>query len=132
MFDKIDVLAMATKKMDWLAERQEVLAENIANSDTPKYTPRDLKPLDFKSVLQETGQPAVLPVATNPRHIVPQMTDPNVVQTEKKAYESSPDGNAVVLEEQMSKVGEDRAAYEVASTLFQKQVSLLKLVTIEH
>ena len=132
MFDKLTVMSMATKAMDWIAQRQEVLSENIANADTPGFTPKDLKPLDFKSVLKDTQAPSVLPVTTDPRHIVPKLVDPNTVLTEKKSFETTPDGNGVVLEEQMAKVGDGNASYQQVSALFQKQVALLKLVTIEH
>ncbi|MBI5164675.1 MAG: flagellar basal body rod protein FlgB [Magnetospirillum sp.] len=126
MFEKLTLLAMARKKMDWLAQRQEVVAGNIANANTPKFIPKDLKALDFKSVLAETN-PAVRPVATNAAHIVPEMQDPNTVLSQKKTYESSPDGNAVVLEEQMAKLGEAKSAYDTAANLFQKQVRMLRL-----
>jgi len=133
MFDKLTVMSMATKAMDWIAQRQEVLSENIANADTPGYTPKDLKALDFKSVLKDTAAPTVLPVATDPRHIVPNtLVDPNTVLTQKKTFETTPDGNGVVLEEQMAKVGDGNASYQQVSALFQKQVALMKLVTIEH
>ena len=131
MFDKLTVMSMATKTMDWIAQRQEVLSENIANADTPGYTPRDLKPLDFKTVLKDTAAPTVQPVATDPRHIVPALQDPNTVMLQKKSFETTPDGNGVVLEEQMAKVGDGNAAYQQVAALLQKQVALLKLVTIE-
>ena len=46
--DKIAVFRMTTDKMSWLAERQRVLSQNIANSDTPEYRPRDLQKVDFR------------------------------------------------------------------------------------
>jgi flagellar basal-body rod protein FlgB len=127
MFDNLTVLSMAKKSMGWIAQRQEVVAENIANANTPAYLPKDLKPLDFKQMVHESGKPPVLPVSTNSMHIVPQLQDPNTIETTKKTYESSPDGNAVVLEEQMAKLGDAKSAYEMAAGLFQKQISLLKL-----
>ena len=127
MYENLTVLGMARKAMDWVAQRQEVLSENIANSDTPGYIPSDLKDLDFKNVLHTVNQPAVLPTQTDPKHIVPKLQDPNVIQTVKKDYESSPDGNAVVLEEQMDKVGSSKAMYEQVTALFQKNVSLLRM-----
>jgi len=126
MYENLTVLGMARKAMDWVAQRQQVLSENIANSDSPGYVPSDLKELDFKSVLHTTAQPAVLPVQTDPHHIVPKLMDPNTVVSQKKAYESSPDGNAVVLEEQMDKMGESKATYEQVTALFQKNVALLR------
>jgi len=40
------------QKMHWLSTRQSVLAENVANADTPAYTPRDLKPFTGASSTQ--------------------------------------------------------------------------------
>ncbi len=126
MYENLTVLGMARKAMDWVAQRQEVLSENIANINSPGYLPSDLKDLDFKNVLHTVAQPAVLPTQTDARHIVPKLQDPNVVQTIKKDYESSPDGNAVVLEEQMEKLGTSKAMYDQVTALFQKNVSLLR------
>ena len=41
------IFSMLRTRMQWHQERQRVLAENVANADTPKFRPRDLKPLDF-------------------------------------------------------------------------------------
>ena len=49
----LGVFKLLNKKMDWLNQRQEVVAENIANVDTPKYKPSDLKTFTFKSALGE-------------------------------------------------------------------------------
>ena len=126
MYEDLTLIGMARKAMDWVAQRQEVLSENIANADTPHYLPSDLKELNFDSVLKKVGQPTITPVTTDPHHIVPKLVDPNVVVVERKAYESSPDGNAVVLEEQMSKIGDSKGMYDQVTALFQKNVSLLR------
>ena len=82
-----------------------MLAENIANANTPKFVPSDLKPFDFKSVLNDSN-PTVQVKVTSPMHVQPVMTDPQTVIKDRKDFESSADGNAVILEEQMAKVGE--------------------------
>src|SRR5712671_7940240 len=38
----LPVLSALRTKMQWHQERQRVLAENISNSDTPNFRPRDL------------------------------------------------------------------------------------------
>lgn len=126
MYDKLTLVNLAQSRMDWVARRQEVLSENIANANTPKYIPQDLKPYNFKEVLSQSV-PMVTLKATNASHIVPQYRDDQRVVDSKKTFESSPDGNAVVLEEQMAKVGEANTAYEMASSLFQRQFKLIKL-----
>lgn len=125
MYDKLTLVTLAQSRMDWVARRQEVLSENIANANTPKYIPQDLKAYNFKDVLSQSV-PAVQVKATNAAHIVPEYRDGTRAVDSKKTFESSPDGNAVVLEEQMAKVGEAKTAYEVAANLFQRQFKLLK------
>lgn len=125
MFDKLTLVSLTKGRMDWVAKRQEVLAENIANANTPKYMPRDLKEWNFKDVLGQSMQPVGLK-ATNARHITPQLDDPTKVITTKKTFESSADGNAVVIEEQMAKMGQAKSSYELAAGLFEKQFKLLR------
>lgn len=125
MYDKLSVVALAKGRMDWVARRQEVLAENVVNANTPKYIPSDIKPFDFKAALEQT-QPSVQVTATNARHIQPATVDPQRVQAQKKSFESSPDGNAVVLDEQLAKLGEAKTAYDTAASLFQKQFKMLR------
>jgi flagellar basal-body rod protein FlgB len=125
MYDKLTLVNLAQSRMDWIARRQEVLSENIANANTPKYIPKDLKPYNFKDVLDQSV-PSVKLRATNAAHVVPEFRDEQQAVDTKKVFESSPDGNAVVLEEQMAKVGEAKTAYEVAAGLFQRQFKMLK------
>ncbi len=125
MLDDLTLFQMAQKRMDWAARRQQVLAENVANADTPGFKPRDIAQPDFKRMLAQTT--AVRATATNPLHVSsPPMVEDMDMRAVKTPYEASPDGNAVVLEEQMQKVGETRAAHDLAATLFQKHVRLLK------
>ena len=127
MYDDLGIFKMAKAQMDWIAQRQEVLAGNIANANTPRYLPKDLKPVDFKSVLTDTMEQPVGVTATNAKHIVPEMgPSPFKAVTQRKTYESTPDGNAVILEEQMAKIGEANANYNAAAALFQKYQKMIK------
>ena len=64
--NKIPLFASITRRMDWLNQRQGVLAQNIANADTPNYTAQDLKPLGFRDFL-DGGR--VQMAATDIKHI---------------------------------------------------------------
>ena len=58
----IPILSMLRERMQWQQARQQVLAENVANADTPDYQAKDLAPLDFSQQLT-----AALPLErTNP------------------------------------------------------------------
>ncbi|MBI3444983.1 MAG: flagellar basal body rod protein FlgB [Magnetospirillum sp.] len=127
MYDDLGIFKMAKAQMDWIAQRQEVLAGNIANANTPRYLPKDIKPVDFKSVLNDSMETPVTASATNAKHIVPEMgPGPFKAVTQRKTYESTPDGNAVILEEQMAKIGEANSSYNAAAALFQKYQKMIK------
>lgn len=119
---------MAMTKMDWAAQRQKVLTQNVVNADTPDYKPRDLKALDFKHVLRDQVQPVKV-ARTDPGHIkgtIPEQ-DPFRSRSLMKSYEESPDGNEVILEEQMQKVGDTRSEYNTAIQLMQSNMKMLRL-----
>src|SRR4029079_14741926 len=46
----LPLFSMLRTRMHWHQERQRLLSENVANSDTPSYRPRDLAPLQFDRV----------------------------------------------------------------------------------
>ncbi len=50
----LPMLAMLRTRMQWNQARQTVIAENVANADTPGFKPRDLAELRFD---KETGAP---------------------------------------------------------------------------
>ena len=62
----IPILSMLRTRMQWHQERQRMLAENVANADTPNYHARDLAPPNFASALQRVS---LTMVRTNPGHI---------------------------------------------------------------
>ena len=126
MFEDLTLLAMAQKSMDWLARRQEVLAQNVANANTPNYQAKDLAPLNFKNLLQPEA-PTVRAATTNPMHISPPV-EPTRFETvaERRPEESKLNGNSVLIDEQMEKIGEVKTNYGLAVNLFMKQISMLK------
>jgi len=127
MYEDLGIFKLAKAQMDWVAQRQEVVADNIANSNTPGYLPKDLQPLNFKDILAGSTATPVTAVATNPMHVVPDLgPDPFKAVTQRKTYESTPDGNAVILEEQMAKLGEAGDKYNTAAALFQKYQKMIR------
>lgn len=119
---------MITERMSYLGQRQKVLAQNIANANTPGYQARDLKPVNFKDQVQRELR-QVTPVATQSNHLPP-VTPPErfAVQKERRPYETALDKNGVVLEEQAMKVGQTQVDYQASTAIYRKYVSLFKLV----
>ncbi len=115
-------------KMDFLSTRQAVLAQNIANSDTPEYRPRDLRDVDFGAVLKDvTGSNKVRMAQTTAGHIAPggEINDPRSRKA-RITYEVAPGDNAVIVEEQMVKASQTTMDYNLMTNLVRKNVGLIQ------
>ena len=121
----LPVLSALRTKMQWHQQRQKVLAENIANSDTPNFKPRDLEEPKFTPTGSTTGASSALTLArTNPGHMtLPGGTDS--FGDRKSFYETRPAGNSVSMEDQMMKVAANQMDYQAATTLYSKSLGLL-------
>tara|TARA_B100001741_G_C16281823_1_gene472586 strand:+ start:163 stop:567 length:405 start_codon:yes stop_codon:yes gene_type:complete len=124
---KIPLLGMVTRQMDWLNQRQKVISQNIANSDTPDYIPHDLVKLDFADLARSQTKKLKMTVSSE-KHI----EDPNVKNgkyrdKKDKSFTSEPSGNAVVLEEQMMLQSQTQVDYELMTRLYKKHVGMVKM-----
>jgi len=128
MEGKFDIFAVIGKRMDWLNQRERVLAENIANSDTPDFIPRDLDGSKFGRLLQSQLLP-VAPTTTQPTHLRGTVVSDGPAKTvaQRLTYEASPSGNAVVLEEQLNKVSETQSAYQLMTNLYRKHMDMFRM-----
>ena len=124
---KIPLLNLLSKRMSWLQARQGVLAQNVANSDTPGYQARDLKPFDFRRELLQAGE-RLEAARTQPMHLAAGQAGLSH-QTERASqrYETSPQGNSVVLEEEMLKMADTQVDHNLTASLYRKQLGLLKM-----
>lgn len=119
-------------KMDFLNQRQRVIAQNVANSDTPGYRPKDLVPVDFGSVLKDvtdrnSGVSPVRLAATDPGHMGRGAdVDEARSKEQREPYEVAPAGNAVIMEEQLINAGQTVGDYNLMTNLYQKHVGMLR------
>lgn len=115
-------------RLSYLSDRQKVIAQNVANSDTPGYTPMDLKPFTVPG--QGAGRLALAPVAatlTSPMHLAPP-TDadgPNMKPVDTPDSETTLDGNSVVLEEEMMKMTQSRMDFDAAISFYQQASQMI-------
>ena len=127
----IPIFAMLRARMGYLTDRQRVIAENVANSDTPGFKPHDLKPFDFQAqVLAATQASASNMSATNPAHMLPTQARKGLSSQKPIKVtdsETTLDGNSVVLEEEMMKLTQARMDYDTAVGFYQKSLDILKL-----
>lgn len=144
----LTLLNAMVQKMDWLEERQKVIAQNIANADTPGYRPNEITPINFKAILSKSssslslgagiagmgagnmGSAAAGLAVTNAGHMnlggAAGSASSAQEKQQKKTYEVAPAGNAVVLEEQLLKMNETYTDHRFITNLYQKNIDLLK------
>jgi flagellar basal-body rod protein FlgB len=116
-------------KLDWLTQRQQVLAQNIANADTPHYRPNDVTEFTFERALGGTKQ--LSPTRTVAGHMSGAARDRDIdvrKDRPKHNYEVAPDGNAVIMEEQMTKIADTGINYQMVTNLYRKHVGMLRSV----
>jgi flagellar basal-body rod protein FlgB len=117
---QIPLFKAMAQKLAWLGGRQTVLAQNVANMNTPGYHGSDLKPIDFGKLLSGEDSGPLKLVATSPGHIsTPASGDQGNAQ---KVELQGP----VQVEEQMMKVSDTATQYAFTTSLYQKQIALLK------
>jgi flagellar basal-body rod protein FlgB len=127
MEEKLNIFAVLSKRMEWLSQRQKVLADNIANADTPNFQPRDLNPNEFQRILRNQS-PNLNPRATHAGHLqgTALRGGPARVERQGKTWETSPSGNAVVLEEQLIKVEKTQSDYQTMVNLYRKHMDMFR------
>jgi flagellar basal-body rod protein FlgB len=119
---RIPLFSMLRTKMQWHQARQRVLAENVANADTPKFQPRDLAPLQGDRM-----RPAALAMAqTRPAHMAAAGDGAQFPLDRRGSFDVRPTGNAVSLEDEMLKVAANQMDYQAATALYARGLGLIK------
>ena len=106
MLKNIDLMTTAANMARHAASRQSVIAENIANADTPGYKAQDIEP--FSAIFARTDSVA-----------------PRRIEIEASGV-ASPNGNTVSLEDQMWRSSKAARQHEIATTIYAKAISLLR------
>jgi len=125
----IPLFAMLKSRLGYLSDRQRVIAENVANANTPGYQARDLKPFDFATHMQAAARgapPAGTMAVSEPGHMQPKRAASAVKATRSPDTEETLDGNHVVLEDEMVKLTNARMDYDAAIGFYQQSLNMLK------
>jgi flagellar basal-body rod protein FlgB len=145
--DDIPLFSIIKGRLGYLSQRQQLISQNVANSDTPGFTPLDLKPFTLpKSAMTKGmqgggGLAMALPQSggaagagedgggSAPSIPLPAMRNNATPWTPQASPDSETllDGNKVVLEDQMMKMSDSRLSYEAALGFYQKSIAMLQL-----
>jgi len=122
---------LISARLGWLGQRQATLSQNIANADTPDYRPRDLSASDFARLVRTVQNPAALVALA--RTVAGHQGGGRQASIGLAAhhvatrYETTPDGNAVILEEQMAKATETALDFQLTSNLYRKYLGMIRI-----
>lgn len=123
MFEKIEVIRMARAMTDHAAQRQTIVARNIANADTPGFKAQDVVP--FAETYRDTSAGFALR-STNPRHIAQPFRPAGMAQVTPDNSQPSPNGNSVSLETEMVKTAQLRHEHELSLGIYRSALDMLR------
>ncbi|MEQ1769969.1 MAG: flagellar basal body protein [Devosia sp.] len=126
---KMPLLDALAEKMRWHQSRQNVLAENIANAQTPGFVSKDLAAFSLDdNARAPLSMASVSYSAESPSHIaISSFSDAGGFGVDNAGgYETTPDSNAVTLEDQMMKVTSNELDYQTVTTLYTRSMRLIR------
>ncbi|HEX3710634.1 MAG TPA: flagellar basal body rod protein FlgB [Pseudolabrys sp.] len=129
----IPILSMLRTRLEWAQARQKVLAENVANADTPTFHPSDLIEPKFGDPSDMTA--SITPVSlarTESGHIAGFGSTGGFHAEADREYELHQAGNTVNLEDQMLKVAANQMDYASVSALYTRSLNLIKTALGKH
>lgn len=122
MFERIELMRMARAMTDHAAERQKVVARNVANADTPGYLARDVTPFS-----ETYGAVAAGPLrGSDPRHMTDPFWQSGPARVSTDDSQPSPNGNSVSLEAEMVKTAELRHEHEMSLGIYRSALDILR------
>ena len=117
----IDPIALAELRLRWLERRQTVLAQNVANADTPGYVARDVS--SFATALASSQTVTV----TDPRHMGGSGSVGDAMALrERRSQDVAPNGNSVSLDEQAIRIADTDQAHALAMNLHRRWIALVR------
>ena len=113
-------------RMHWHQTRQKLLAENVANADTPGFRPKDLRNPVFTLAGSAAGGPLAVE-RTSGSHLQASSARAGEDAHTSARFETTPSGNGVNLEDEMLKASQNQSDYQLAASLYQKSLQMLKV-----
>ena len=116
--------------MRHLSDRQQVIAQNIANGDTPGYKAREIEKPSFAGMVDAHGPGQVarptVQITGAMRSLGASPQNASNIVLDENITEIKPNGNNITLEDQVMKLGSVQAEFTALTNLYRKQMQLLK------
>lgn len=115
------LFALANRRLAYLDQSQRLLANNIANIDTPGYSPRVARP--FQEML--AGRGTLQMVRTSPNDLLPPASSAPAAVSESVSARA-PDGNAVSLPQQLAAVARVQINQKYAVNIYRSYLGMVR------
>jgi len=123
----LPLITALTEKMKWHQTRQGLLAENVANAETPGYRGRDLKAFGFQEHMRNLSVTRIATDVTHAGHIAAAGSGADGFGARRiNNFEITPEGNGVTLEDEMMKVTSNQMDYQAATTIYTRSLKLIR------
>lgn len=122
MFQQPQIMRMAQAMATHAAGRQNAVAQNVANADTPGYAARDLAPF---AETYAAGDGMALR-QTRPGHIGGEAGGDAALTAQAVPGDRSPNGNSVSLETEMVRSVEVKRQHDLALTIYKTSLGVLR------
>lgn len=121
MFDNLEIVRMASGLARHAGARQDIVARNIANADTPDCRARDVVPFEdlYASDMSQGMR------ATRSGHLGVAEAAGGIRLVDVPG-ESSPNGNTVSLEAEMMRSAEVRHQHDMATSIYKTSLDILR------
>jgi flagellar basal-body rod protein FlgB len=124
----IPLFSALAEKMKWHQTRQGLLAENVANAQTPGYRGRDLAAFGFSEHMRNLGTSKIATAVTAPGHMAAMGTDADGFGARTiNSFEVTPSGNGVTLEDEVMKVAGNQMDYQMVTSLYTRSMRLIRV-----
>lgn len=123
MFKTLEIFTMAQGMAGHAAARHSVIAENIANADTPGYRARDIAPFAAEHGSADTGFQMR---QTRTGHAASSFDTQTFRSTEQRDAPQSPNGNSVSLEQEMVQAVQTTRQHDLALNVYRTSLGILR------
>ena len=120
MVENLSLFELASALARHSSQRHRVIAENVANADTPGYRARDVE--DFRATVTE----AFTARASRAGHVVRQDAGA-AFRTLELPLRPEPNGNSVNVEDQAVRAAEAQGRHALALAVYAKAADILRL-----
>jgi flagellar basal-body rod protein FlgB len=120
---RIGLFDLAEKRLVWTAQRQSVLAANIANANTAGFQARDVQ--SFESVLAGSG--AIEPARTQAAHMAGTTPTGLASLITDRPKSRALDGNTVSLDQQLTKVADTETTQGLVTSIWKKYMGMFSM-----